>query len=65
MIVIAFASPLIGGAIAALFAYQAHSDHHVVRRNLCLAGVAVAVVMICLISFFPGTYSRLLFSVYG
>jgi hypothetical protein len=65
MIVVAFASPLLGGVIAGLFAYQAHKDHNVVRRNLCLIGVGVAVVMICLLSLFPGTYSRLLFSVYG
>jgi hypothetical protein len=36
-----------------------------VRRNLCLAGVGVAVVMIFLISFLPGTYNRLLFSIYS
>ena len=65
MIVIAFASPLLGGAIAGLFAYQANSDRNIARRNLCLIGVAVALVMICLISFLPGTYNRLLFSIYS
>jgi hypothetical protein len=65
MIIIGFASPILGGVIAGLFALQAHNDGNVVRRNLCLIGVGVAVVMICLISLFPGAYSRLLFSIYG
>jgi hypothetical protein len=65
MIIIGFASPLLGGVIAALFALQAHNDGNIVRRNLCLIGVGVAIVMICLISFLPGTYSRLLFSIYS
>jgi hypothetical protein len=64
MIIVAFAAPVIGGVIAGLFAYQAHNDRDFVRRNLCLIGVAVAVVMVCLISFLPGTYNRLLFSIY-
>jgi hypothetical protein len=65
MIVIAFASPIIGGAIAGLFAYQAHNDRDLVRRNLCLVAVAIAVVLIFVISFLPGTYNRLMFSLYS
>jgi hypothetical protein len=65
MIIIGFASPLLGGVIAGLFALQAHNERNIVRRNLCLVGVAVAVLMICLISFLPGTYSRLMFSLYS
>jgi hypothetical protein len=65
MIVIAFASPIIGGVIAGLFAYQAHNDRDIVRRNLCLVAVGIAVVMICLTSLLPGTYNRLLLSIYG
>jgi hypothetical protein len=65
MIVIAFASPIIGGVIAGLFAYQSHSDRNIARRNLCLIGVGVAVVMVCLISLFPTTYSRLLLTLYS
>jgi hypothetical protein len=65
MIVIAFAAPIIGGVIASLFVYRAHNDRDLVRRNLCLIAVGVAIVMICLISLLPGTYNRLLLSLYG
>jgi hypothetical protein len=65
MIIVAFASPILGGVIAGLFALQAHNDRKIPRRNLCLVGVGVAVVMLILISLLPGTYSRLLFSIYG
>src|SRR3954453_10070095 len=65
MIIIGFASPLLGGVIAGLFALQAHNEGNIVRRNLCLIGVGIATLMILLISFMPGTYSRLLISVYG
>jgi hypothetical protein len=65
MIIVAFASPILGGVIAGLFALQAHNDRNIARRNLCLIGVGVAVVMISLISLFPGAYGRLLFSLYG
>jgi hypothetical protein len=64
MIVIGFASPLLGGVIAGLFALQSHNDGNIVRRNLCLVGVAIAILMIFLISFLPGTYNRLLISLY-
>jgi hypothetical protein len=36
---VAFAAPIIGGVIAGLFAYQAHNDCDLVRRNLCLIAV--------------------------
>lgn len=65
MILIGFAAPILGGVIAGLFALQAHNEGNIARRNLCLIGVGVAVVMICLISLFPGPYNRLIFSVYG
>jgi hypothetical protein len=65
MIVNAFAAPIIGGVIASLFAYRADNDRDLVRRNLCLIAVGVAIVMICLISLLPGTYNRLLLSLYG
>jgi hypothetical protein len=66
LIVAAFASPLFGGVIAGLFALQAHNDRDFVRRNLCLIAVTLAVVMICLFSLLPGTYSRLLLlSIHG
>jgi hypothetical protein len=65
VIVIAFAAPIIGGVIAGLVAYQAHNDRDLVRRNLCLIAVGVAIVTICLISLLPGTYNRLLLSLYG
>jgi|SRR4051794_35005986 hypothetical protein len=64
MVIAAFASPLLGGVIAGLFALQAHNDRNKVRRNICLAAVGVAIGMVILISFLPGTYARLLFSIY-
>src|SRR6476659_7530124 len=65
LLLAAFAAPIIGGVIAGLFALQAHNDRDMVRRNISLAAVTVAVVMLCLISLLPGTYSRLLFTLYG
>jgi hypothetical protein len=65
MIIVAFASPILGGVIAGLFALQAHNDRNIPRRNLCLVSVGVAVLLLILISLLPGTYSRLVFSLYS
>jgi hypothetical protein len=51
--------------VAGLFALQAHNDRNIQRRNLCLAGVGVAVLMLILISLLPVTYNRLIFSLYS
>jgi hypothetical protein len=58
--VAAFASPLIGGPIAGLFAYFANQRGDLAQRNLALAGVAVALVVVVLISFLPGSGSLFL-----
>jgi hypothetical protein len=60
IIVSAFAAPLIGGPIAGLFAYFADQRGDRVQRNLALAAVAVALLMVVLISFLPGSRSLLL-----
>jgi peptidoglycan/LPS O-acetylase OafA/YrhL len=60
LIIAAFAWPLVGGPIAGLFAYFAHQKGDVVQRNLALAAVAVALIVVILISFFPGTWDDLL-----
>jgi hypothetical protein len=60
LIVCAFAAPLIGGPIAGLFAYFAHQKGDLVQRNLALFGVAVALIVVILISFLPGTWNLLL-----
>ena len=53
LLVVAFFSPVIGGPIAALYAYFAHQKGDLVQRNLALAGVAVALVVLILVSFLP------------
>jgi hypothetical protein len=60
LIVCAFAAPLLGGPIAGLFAYFAHRKGDVVQRNLALVAVAVALIVVILISFLPGTWNLLL-----
>ena len=60
LIVAAFAWPLVGGPIAGLFAYFAHQKDDVVQRNLALVAVAVALILVILISFFPATWHHLL-----
>ena len=57
-LLVAIGAPLIGGVLAGVFAYQANSDGNVVRRNLCLVAVAVAIIEIVLISLALGTYVR-------
>jgi hypothetical protein len=59
MLVVALGAPLLGGILAGLFAYQANSDGNIARRNLCLVAVAVALIMLILLSLTPGTGSRL------
>jgi hypothetical protein len=59
LIVAAFAWPLVGGPIAGLFAYFAHQKGDVVQRNLALVAVAVALIVVILISFVPGTWDEL------
>lgn len=60
LIVAAFAWPLVGGPIAGLFAYFAHQKDDVVQRNLALVAVAVALIVVILISLFPATWDHLL-----
>jgi hypothetical protein len=60
LVICAFAAPLIGGPIAGLFAYFAHQKGDFVQRNLALAAVAVALIVVVLISFLPGTWDLLL-----
>lgn len=60
LVVAAFAAPLIGGPIAGLFAYFANQRGDVVQRNLALVAVAVALIVVIMISFLPGTWDILL-----
>ena len=60
LILAAFAAPLIGGPIAGLFAYFAHQKGDIVERNMALVAVAVALAVVILISFLPGTWDLLL-----
>ena len=60
LIICAFASPLIGGPIAGLFAYFAHEKRDFVQRNLALAAVAVALIVVIVISLLPGSWPLLL-----
>jgi hypothetical protein len=60
LIICAFAAPLIGGPIAGLFAFFAHQKGDAVQRNIALAAVAVALLVVILISFLPGTWDLLL-----
>jgi hypothetical protein len=60
MLICAFFVPLAGGPIAGLFAYFAHQKGDVVQRNLALAALAVALIVVILISLLPGLSYRLL-----
>lgn len=60
LLICALFSPMIGGLIAGVFAYFAHQRGDLVQRNLALAAVGVALVVLVLVSFLPGTYLRLL-----
>ena len=60
LILAAFASPLIGGPIAGLFAYFANERGDVVQRNLALVALAVALIVVIVVSFLPGTWDLLL-----
>ena len=53
LIVCAFAFPIVGGPIAGLFAYFAHQKGDTVQRNIALAAVCLAVLVIFLASFVP------------
>jgi hypothetical protein len=55
LIIAAFGSPIVGGPIAGLFAYFAHQRGDRVQRNLALVAVAVALIVVIMISFLPGT----------
>ena len=55
LIVCAFAFPVVGGPIAGLFAYFAHQKGDTVQRNIALAAVGLAVILILLFSFVPGS----------
>jgi hypothetical protein len=60
LILAAFAVPIVGGPIAGLFAYFAHEKGDTVQRNLALVAVAVALIVVIVISFLPGTWDLLL-----
>jgi hypothetical protein len=60
LVIAAFASPLIGGPIAGLFAYFAHEKGDMAQRNLALLALAVALSVVIVISFLPGTWDLLL-----
>jgi hypothetical protein len=55
LILAAFGFPIIGGPIAGLFAYFAHQKGDMVQRNLALVAVAIALLVVILISFLPET----------
>ena len=53
LIIAAFGFPIIGGPIAGLFAYFGHKNGDKVQRNFALAAVAVAVIVLLVVSFIP------------
>jgi peptidoglycan/LPS O-acetylase OafA/YrhL len=53
LIIAAFGFPIVGGPVAGLFAYFGHRNGDVVQRNLALVAVAVAVIVLLVISFIP------------
>jgi hypothetical protein len=53
LIIAAFGFPIIGGPIAGLFAYFAHRNGDTVQRNIALVAVAIAVIVVVLLSFIP------------
>ena len=53
LFVCAFAFPIVGGPIAGLFAYFAHQRGDLAQRNIALAAVILAVLVIFLASFVP------------
>jgi hypothetical protein len=53
LIVAAFGAPIVGGPIAGVFAYFANQRGDKVQRNLALVAVAVAVLVVVLLSFIP------------
>jgi hypothetical protein len=57
LIIAAFGFPIIGGPIAGLFAFFAHKNGDMVQRNLALAAVAIALLVVVLISFLPESSS--------
>ena len=57
LIIAAFGFPIIGGPIAGLFAYFAHRNGDTVQRNIALIAVAVAVIVLMLVSFVPESLS--------
>jgi positive regulator of sigma E activity len=60
LVLIAFFVPLVGLILAAAVAYFAHRNDETVVRNLALAAVAVALVVVLLVSFVPATWDELL-----
>jgi hypothetical protein len=59
LVIAAFAAPVAGGPIAALFAYFAHERGDRVQRNIALVAVGVALLVIVLLSFVPGSWNLL------
>jgi hypothetical protein len=53
LLVCSIGFPVVGGMIAGLFAYFAHRRGDTAQRNIALAAVVVAVILILLFSFVP------------
>jgi hypothetical protein len=60
LLICAFFVPLAGGPIAGLLAYFAHQKGDIVQRNLALAALGVALIVVVLISLLPDLSYRLL-----
>jgi hypothetical protein len=60
LLICAFFVPLAGGPLAGLFAYFAHQKGDIVQRNLALVALAVALIVVILISLLPDLSYRLL-----
>ena len=57
LIIAAFGFPVVGGPVAGLFAYFAHRNGDMVQRNLALVAVAIALLVVVLVSFLPETWN--------
>jgi len=55
LLIIAFSVPVVGFFIAGLIAFFAHINDETNQRNIALAAVALALIVIILVSFVPGT----------
>jgi uncharacterized membrane protein YoaK (UPF0700 family) len=60
LLLVAFFAPVVGVFIIGLIAIVAHRNDETVQRNISLVALAVAFIVLLLISFVPETWDELL-----